>query len=369
MGNLAAMFGELEDPRRGNGIRHSLHDIPAIALCSVLCGGETCADMALVGRAKEAYLRGFLPLPNGIPSHDTFCRLLRALNPEAFHRWFVGLMNRLAQECSGVVAVDGKTLRRSYDRAEGTSPLHLVSAWAAEQRLVLGQLAVDGKSNEITAAPQLLELLSLRGMVVTADAMHCQRRVSRQVAVAEADYVLALKGNQGTLHEDVRLFLEDPATPVAQATQPNQGHGRVESRVASVSDDIGWLQETHQWPGLGAVGKITATRRCQGQTTVDTRYYLMSRAFEPERFNEIVRSHWDVENGLHWRLDLVFNEDQARNRKGHCAENMALLRKLALNLASLEPSPGSMRGKLKRAGWDDAFLTSLLSQFAKFRMR
>ena len=359
----------LEDPRHGNAGRHSLHDIVVIALCTMLCGGETCTDMALFGHSKREFLESFLPLRNGIPSHDTFSRVFRLLDPEVFRKWFLGFMGQFAQGCEGVLAIDGKTMRRSYDRAEGQSPLHLVSAWAAERRLVLGQLAVDGKSNEITAVPKLLEVLALPGMVVTADAMHCQRQLSRQVLDQGADYVLALKGNQESLNDDVRLFLDDPATPVAQASQTNKGHGRIEIRRASVSDDVAWLQERHQWPGLAAVGKITASRQIGDHTSVESRYYLLSQAFPPERFNAIVREHWGIENRLHWMLDVVFNEDQSRNRRDHCPENLALMRKLALNLARMEPSKGSMRGKLKRAGWDNNYLAIILSQFTKIQMR
>ena len=369
MGEIESVFEGLGDPRRLSGQHHSLHDILVIAVCTLLCGGETCTDMALFGRAKREFLESFLKLGNGIPSHDTFSRVFRLLDPEAFHTWFLGFMHRFAEGCQGVVALDGKTLRRSYDRAEGSSPLHLVSAWAAEQRLVLGQLAVEGKSNEITAVPKLLELLSLAGTVVTADAMHCQRQVAQQVIEQAADYVLALKANQGTLNEDVRLLLDAPATPTVEAAHSNKWHGRVETRTAWVSDDVAWLQEVHGWPGLKAVGKVEARRHREGRTTTETRYYLLSQAFTPKRFSEIVRSHWGIENELHWRLDVVFNEDQARNRKGHCAENLALLRKLALNLARLEPGKGSMRGKLKRAGWDNAFLATMLAQFANLPMR
>ena len=273
----------LEDPRHGNAERHSLHDIVVIALCTMLCGGETCTDMALFGHYKREFLESFLPLRNGIPSHDTFSRVFRLLEPEAFRKWFLGFMGQFAQGCEGVLAIDGKTMRRSYDRAEGLSPLHLVSAWAAERRLVLGHLAVDGKSNEITAVSKLLDMLALPGMAVTADAMHCQRQLSRQALGQGADYVLALKGNQESLNDDVRLFLDDPATPVAQASQTNKGHGRIETRRASVSDDVAWLQERHQWPGLAAVGKITASRQIGDHTSVESRYYLLSRAFPPER--------------------------------------------------------------------------------------
>ena len=369
MGTLVEELEPLEDPRHGNAGRHSLHDILVIALCTVLCGGETCTDMALFGQSKREFLESFLPLRNGIPSHDTFSRVFRLLDPEAFQKWFLRFMRQFAQGCEGVLAVDGKTLRRSYDRAEAKSPLHLVSAWAAEQRLVLGQLAVDGKSNEITAVPKLLEMLALPGMVVTADAMHCQRQLSQQILEQGADYALALKGNQESLNDDVRLFLDDPATPQVQATTVNKGHGRIETRTASISDDVAWLQERHQWPGLAAIGKITASRQQGGHTSVESRYYLLSQAFTPERFNHMVREHWGIENRLHWVLDVVFNEDQSRNRKDHCPDNLALLRKLALNLARLEPSKGSIRGKLKRAGWDNDYLVIILSQFTKIQMR
>ncbi len=219
-------------------------------------------------------------------------------------------------------------------------------------------------------------MLTLRDKIVTADAMHCQRQIAEQVIGQGGNYALALKGNQGSLRDDVSAtggFLDDPATPVAQSTQVNKGHGRIETRVASVSDDIVWLQQWHDWPGLQAIGKVTASRRMVGQDPADasseTRYYLLSQAFPPERCNDIVRGHWGIENRLHWVLNVTCNEDQARNRKGHGAENLALLRKLALNLARLEPSKGSMRGKLKKAGWDNGFLITILTQFAKIHMR
>jgi predicted transposase YbfD/YdcC len=362
-------FEDLEDPRTGNAKLHSLHEVLVIALCTVLCGGETCADMALFGRSKEDFLRQFLRLEHGIPSHDTFSRLFRLLDPERFHGWFVGFMKQFAETCQGVIAIDGKTMRRSFDRASAASPLHLVSAFAADQRLALGQVAVADKSNEIVAIPKLLELLSLKGRTVTADAMSCQRKIAQQVIDRGGNYVLALKGNQETLHADVRLFLDDPQTPLASAVETDKGHGRVEIRTASLSTEIAWLRDSHDWPGLKAVGKIIASREIGGQTSRETRYYLLSQPLTPEDFNAAVRSHWAIENQLHWMLDVVMDEDQARNRKDNGPQNLALLRKLALNLAKLEPSKGSMRGKLKRAGWDNAFLAQILTQFAKFQMR
>lgn len=366
---FAAVFEELDDPRTGNAKRHLLLEILMIALCTVLSGGETCADMALFGRVKQAFLKQFLTLPHGIPSHDTFSRVFRLLDPAQFRTCFVAFMQRFAEACEGVVALDGKTLRRSFDAASNASPLHLVSAWACEQRLVLGQFAVDGKSNEITAVPKLLKLLALKGTIVTADALNCQRATAAQVIGQGGDYVLALKGNQGTLWNDVQTFLDDPATPLATIAEIDAGHGRLEQRQASLSDDVQWMQERHAWPGLKAIGKVTAHRESGGKATLKTRYYLLSTVLSPARFNQVVRSHWDIENGLHWVLDVVMGEDQARNRKDHGPENLAVLRRLALNLARLEAGKGSLRGKLKRAGWDETFLAQLLARVTQPQMR
>jgi predicted transposase YbfD/YdcC len=369
MEEFVACFADLEDPRESNA-RHDLHEMLLIALCAVLCGAEDCSDMALFGRAKETFFREFLRLRHGIPSHDTFSRLFRHLDPVAFHGCFLGFMRRFAETVQGVVAVDGKSLRRSFDRATGQSPLHLVCAWAVEPRLVLGQLAVEDESNEITAVPQLLALLSLQGRIVTADALHCQRAIADQVVQQGGDYVLALKGNQGRLHADVTQFLDDPETaPDSTAATVDADHGRIETRTGLVSTDIGWLQEHHAWPGLAAIGKVTRTRESRARITTETAYYLLSTALPADRFNAIVRQHWGIENGLHWVLDVTMNEDQATNRRDNGPQNLALLRRLALNLAELEPSKGSIKGKLKRAGWDNAFILQLLAQFASPQMR
>jgi predicted transposase YbfD/YdcC len=336
----------------------------------MLCGGEDCSDMALFGEAKEPFLRQFLRLRHGIPSHDTFSRLFRRLDPAPFQACFVRFMERFAATLKGVVAIDGKTLRRSFDRAAGRSPLHMVHAWAADQRLLLGQIAVDDKSNEITAVPKLLEMLSLKGCIVTADAMSCQRAIAAQVTEQGGDYVLALKGNQGSLHDDVRTFLDDPERPAeARHTTVDGEHGRIETRTSQVSAEIAWLQKQHAWPGLAAIGMMIRTREIAGKSTTERSYYLLSTPLSAERFAAVTRAHWGVENGLHWVLDVTMNEDQARHCKDHGPENIALLRRLALNLAKLEGSKGSMRGKLKRAGWDNAFLTSLLAQFRNGHMR
>lgn len=326
--------------------------------------------MALFGRAKEAFFREFLTLRHGVPSHDTFSRVFRLIDPVKFHACFLVFMRKFSETIQGVIAIDGKTLRRSFDRASQKSALHLVSAWAADQRLVLGQFAVDGKSNEITAVPKLLELLSLKGAIITADALNCQRAIAGQIVRQGGDYALALKGNQQALHADVSLFFDDKDfNPTSVHTATDADHGRIETRVSQVSTDVAWLQERHQWPGLAAIGKVTRIREAAGKTTTETAYYLLSAPLAAHRFHEVVRHHWGIENSLHWVLDVTMNEDQSRNRKDHSPENLALLRRLALNLAKLEPSKGSMKAKLKQAGWDNAFLAKLLAQFAHPQMR
>src|SRR5665213_1339088 len=354
----------LDDPRTGNAALHDFHEILAIAMCAVLCGAQGSVDMGLFAKSKEPFLRGFLRLENGVPSHDTFSRLFRMLDPEQFRAAFQRFMSGFSSSCEGIVAIDGKVLRRSFDRASGKSALHMVSAWGCEQRLVLAQIATDTKSNEITAVPKLLEMLSLKGTIVTTDALNCQRAIAQQIVDQGGDYVLALKGNQGTLHDDVSRFLDDPAAKATTAEPAVDGdHGRIETRTASVSTDIAWLQANHNWPGLTAIGKVVRVRETATKTTTEAAYYLLSTPLSGERFNEVVRSHWGVENRLHWRLDVVMNEDQDRTRLGHGPNNLAVLRHMALNVMQKDPTKGSLRGKFKRAGWDDAYLTKLLALF------
>jgi predicted transposase YbfD/YdcC len=361
---FASCWEGLDDPRRGNAALHDFHELLVIALCAVLCGGQGAVDMALFAKAKEPFLRGFLKLENGPPSHDTFSRLFRNLDPEQFRASFQRFMAQFSGHCQGVVAIDGKVLRRSFDRASGKSPLHMVSAWGCEQRLVLAQIATDAKSNEITAVPKLLEMLTLQGAIVTADALNCQRAIAQQIVDRGGNYALALKGNQGTLHDDVKLFLDDPACEATMAAPAvDAGHDRIETRTATVSTAISWLNQEHRWPGLAAIGKVVRVRETPDKTTTETAYYLLSEALSAERFNQVVRRHWEVENRLHWRLDVVMNEDQDRTRLGHGPHNLAVLRHMALNAFQKEGSKGSLRGKLKRAGWDHAFLTSLLALF------
>jgi predicted transposase YbfD/YdcC len=359
-----ACWEELEDPRTGNAALHDFHELLMIALCTVLCGGQSAVDMARFAQAKEGFLRGFLKLENGLPSHDTFSRLFRLLDPQSFGAAFQQFMAKFTGTVQGVVAIDGKVLRRSFDRASGKSALHMVSAWGCEQRLVLAQVATDAKSNEITAVPKLLEMLSLKGTIVTVDALNCQRAIAQQIVEQGGEYAMALKGNQGTLHDDVRTFLDDPACPAAASVQTVDGeHGRIETRTATVCTDIDWLQADHHWPGLAAIGKVERIRETAAKTTTETAHYILSTALSVERFNDVVRQHWGVENRLHWRLDVVMNEDQARTRLDNGPHNMAVLRHMAINVMQKNGDKDALRGKFQKAAWDNAYLARLLALF------
>jgi predicted transposase YbfD/YdcC len=363
MESFAECFAGLEDPRAGNARRHDLHEVLLIALCTFLCGGESCVDMADLAEEKEEFLREFLTLGGGLPSHDTFSRVFRMLDPDQFRACFQQFMARFAEASQGVIAIDGKVLRRSFDAASAKSPLHMVSAWSCDQRLVLAQIATDANSNEITAVPKLLKLLALQDTIVTVDALNCQRDIAQQIVDQGGDYALALKGNQGTLHADVSLFLNDPNCEAAAIhTTVDGDHGRIETRTSVVATAIGWLQDQHQWPGLSAIGKIIRTRETGTKTTTETAYYLLSSPLSAERFGQVVRAHWGVENKLHWILDVVMNEDQTRNRLDNGPHNLAILRHMALNIVTKEKSKISKRRKFNRAGWSNRFLAQLISQ-------
>ncbi|MBF0176971.1 MAG: ISAs1 family transposase [Magnetococcales bacterium] len=363
MEDFAACFDSLEDPRTGHAERHNLLEILVIALCTVLCGGQTAVDMQIFGQAKEEFLRQFLKLEYGIPSHDTFSRVFRLIDPKQFQACFIKFMAHFSEICRGVIAIDGKALRHSFDTASGQSALHMVSAWGCEQRMVLAQVATDTKSNEITAVPNLLKMLSLKGNIVTVDALNCQRSIAQQIVDQGGDYAFALKGNQGTLHTDVSLFFNDPEVKCVPHTTTDGDHGRIEIRTAVVSTDIDWLQKFHSWPGLAAIGKVDRIRETSIKKTTETAYYLLSTPLSAERFGQVVRSHWGIENSLHWVLDVVLNEDQNRSRKDNGPENLAVLRHMATNIVRKDGSKGSMRVKFKRAGWSNDFLATLLAQF------
>jgi predicted transposase YbfD/YdcC len=362
---IAAAFAARKDPRRPNARHHKLLDILVIAFCASLCGAESCVDRAGFALSKEEVLREFLTLEGGPPSPDTFSRVFRMLDPVSFADCWQAYLNSLGALCRGHVAMDGKTLRGAHNRAAGVSPLQMVSAFASETRLTLGQLAVEAQSNEIPAVRALLWLLSLEGCTVTLDALHAQRETAQTLRDQGADYILALKGNQGTLCEDVRTLLEDSGLKIHDRVQTvDADHGRIETREAHLVTDLTWLQEQHHWPGLACIGKITATREDKATGTVQTqdRYYLLSRLMTAQEFLDTVRAHWTIENSLHWVLDVVLREDDARARKDHAPANLAILRRMALNTIKANKDKGSNRLKLKRAGWDDRFLRQLLAQ-------
>lgn len=365
-------FADLPDPRTSPATRHRLLDIVTIALCAVLCGADTWVDVALFGRSKEPWLRTFLALPHGIPSHDTFGRVFAALDPAAFERRFLGWVRALAVDAPAaeVVAIDGKTLRRSHDRGNGRGPLHLISAWASARGLVLGQVAVADHSNEIEAIPLLLEALALEGRVVTIDAMGCQQAIARQIRAAGADYVLALKENQETLHELVAdhfaLAAADGPDAGAPAYQTlGKDHGRIEVRRCWATDDpavLAWLDPERAWPGLRSIAAVAGERRIGGTTTVEVRYYLTSLPADPARIAAAVRGHWGIENRVHWVLDVAFREDDNRVRNGDAAENCAVLRHIALNLLRQDRTvKAGLKAKRLKCGWDEIYLLRVLA--------
>ena len=354
-------FSDVPDPRAANSL-HDLVEVLFIGLAAVLCGAEGCTDMADFGRAKEGFLRRILRLEHGIPSHDTFSRVFRMLDPTAFEaafRQFMAAFGR-AVEIKGVVAIDGKAVRGAFDRGRKTTPLHLVNVWAVDARLALAQRTAP-RRNEVAAALEVLALLSLEGCIVTADALHCHRKMAQTILDRGATYVLAVKENQPALCATARQRIDGAIRRDEAALEQPVSHGRYERRQAVVVHDA-TLADDHNFPGIRAVARITSHRRVEGKDTeVMVRHFLLSQAFSAERVLEIVRAHWTIENQLHWVLDVVFDEDRARNRKDHGPENISILRKLALNLIRSHPDKASIRRKVKRAGWDDAFLLSIIA--------
>lgn len=366
-------FAALPDPRTGNAKRHDLLEILTIALTATVCGAESCSDFADFAVDREDLFREFLRLEYGVPSHDTFSRVFRLLDPAAFAACFGHFVEGLGAVGAGVIAIDGKTLRRSFDDAARANPLAVVTAFASATRLVVGQhsyRAAEGGS-EILAARALLECLDLEGHLVTADALHCQAETARVIRARGGDYLLRLKGNHPALHAMVEEYFADPAilADLASATTTDADHGRVETRRAWVSHDLEWLRgpksactEPVLLPDMACLGLIEATVEQRGKTTVTRHLHVSSRPLTPADYLEAARAHWAVENGLHWILDVVFDEDRARNRKDHGPENLATLRKLALNILNSARPGISVRRKRKRSGWSNDFARSILGQ-------
>lgn len=376
--SLIAHLSEVPDPRIDRRKDHDLLDVLVISVCTLLCAGESFNDMEDFGKAKYEWFKTFLNLRNGIPSHDTFNRVFAALDPQqfldCFLRWTQSLRQAVSQE---VVALDGKALRRALDKDQSVK--YIVSAWAESNGLVLGQLKVADKSNEITAVPELLRVLELSGCIVTLDAMGCQKQIAKEIIEADADYVLALKGNQETVHQEVKSFL-DAALAEREAPRPagaklsraaaslscvetlEKDHGRLETRRYYQSDQLNWFADRAKWEGLKSVGMVESIRELEGKATVERRYYLASLPLGVETFARAVRSHWGVENKVHWIMDVCFGEDQSRARTGYAAENLATLRRLALNLLKKEKTKKrGIRGKQLNASWDHAYLLRLLA--------
>jgi predicted transposase YbfD/YdcC len=369
--SLLEHFADLSDPRIDRTKLHALSDILVIAVSAVICGAEGWTDIEEFGKSKEGWLGKLLPLTNGIPSHDTFRRVFERLDPDQFEACFLSWIKSLAP-MTGQVAIDGKTLRGSHDQTNGKKALHLVSAWASECRLVLGQVATAEKSNEITAIPELLKMLDLSGCLVTIDAMGCQTNIAAQIIAQEGDYLLAVKDNQKNLAHDVTELFDiefaqtEPFEGFAHdyAKTIDKGHGRIEIRECWTITDpelLQYLRNFEVWSELKTIALVRGTRRVNGVESMQDRYYISSLTGDARTILQAVRHHWGIENSLHWVLDVVFREDQARMRQGDTAHNFAMLRHIALNLLRAQKSgPKSVRGKRLKAAWDNDFLLKVL---------
>ena len=345
-------------------------DIVVIAICAAVCGADGWVAVARFAQAKEQWLRKFLKLPNGIPSHDTFGRTFAALNPDAFREIFVAWVASLQEVRAGeIIAVDGKTLRSSFDNASSKSALHMVNAWATQAGISLGQLATDTKSNEITAIPKLLDLVNVEGCTITIDAMGCQKAITEKIVGERADFVISLKGNQGNLHEGVREFFDwaekekSSDKPELRHFETTDGdHGRIEVRRYWVSDEVNWVENKTDWAGLRSIAMVEAERTLNGKTSIERRYFISSHSLEKsEKTVQAIRAHWGVENGLHWVLDVAFHEDDCRIRTGHADENFGIVRQIALNLLKQEKTAKvGIATKRLMAAWDEAYLAKVL---------
>jgi len=359
-------FNNLPDPRQRGKVMYPLDEILLLALLAVLAGADSFVEIARFGCKKRELLRRFRPFLDGTPSHDHLGDIFAALDAAHFQRCFAAWVASLIGVPAGVVAIDGKTVRRSGGKA-GKGAIHMVSAFAAGQRLVLGQVKVAEKSNEIVAIPKLLDMLVVEGAIITIDAMGCQRAIAQKIIEKQADYVFGLKGNQGTLRKDVELFVAEQRTrnfadtTISRAETIDADNGRIETRTTTVIHDVGWIQERHDWPGLNAIAIVESTRETGDVTEKDTRFYVTSLVMLAHLLGPVIRSHWAIENSLHWVMDMVFRDDECRVRTNHAPTNFTTIKHMACNLLRRPSGKDSMRVRRKVAGWDDDFLASLVT--------
>ena len=357
-------FTDLEDPRIERHKLYPLNELLLTTLCAKICDAQSWEDIQDFGEARIEFLRKYLPYKNGIPSHDTLARVFSLIDPKQFKACFASWVKQFQNQLSGVISIDGKTLRGSFDKEDHQKAIHVVSAFASNARLVLGQEKVEEKSNEITAIPRLLDLLFIKGGIITIDAMGCQKQIASKIREKGADYILALKGNHGDLHEDVRSYFEGtPRGKIEEDKDYDKGHGRIEIRKCSVSNDINWLTQKNEWEGLNCIIEIESTRIEKEKETIEKRYYLSSLSGSSKELGKAIRSNWAIENSLHWVLDVTFNEDKSRIRKRNGPENMAIVRHKVLNLLRQNnDKKTSLKRKRRRACYSETYLTSILEK-------
>ncbi len=365
-------FTDLEDPRQRAKVLYPLDEVLLLCLLGVLAGCESWVEIAKYGEKKLGFLRRFRPFTDGTPSHDQLGDIFAVLDAEQFQRCFIAWVSSLTGLGADLIAIDGKTLRRSYQESGAKAPIHMISAWSARQNLVLGQAKVADKSNEITAIPKLLDLLTIKGATVTIDAIGCQRKIAEKIIDKGADYILALKGNQGSLRDDVELFFTEQAAPgfadtvVSRHETVEKSHGRIETRITTASGDIAWLKERHDWPGLRSIVMVETVREIGihpgAKVERERRFYITSVAADAKALGLAIRGHWSIENGLHWVMDMVFRDDECRIRKHNAPANFATVKHMASNLLRRAPGKDSLRVKRHIAAWDDDFLASLVTR-------